>query len=223
MHFKKCSKDSSKCIEYLNELIFEPKLENGEEYYNDAFFLKVYARMCESLSKFWMALHACEYWPSWVLLQDALDYSDELIKQDTLSFELDFRELYRNLKMIESLYPYFMFQSPGKLIKKYVCSICGKSFNDGCQHVPGQIYWGVMANRVILDFEILEISLTDNPADKRSVVFKNNGEFDYSLLKGLLKYSDNPLQIIRVYDKNDGKQFEVSSEYISLPPNLIKS
>lgn len=63
------------------------------------------------------------------------------------------------------LFPHLYFHSVGGIIRKALCSICGESFNK-CDHIKGELYMGELCCREIIEMDLDEVSLVDNPANK---------------------------------------------------------
>ena len=71
------------------------------------------------------------------------------------------------LEAIEArLFPPQVFTSPGMIIRRAQCSICGSEYGD-CSDVKGRAYLGEMCGRIISDSEVTEVSFVDEPANKR--------------------------------------------------------
>jgi hypothetical protein len=92
------------------------------------------------------------------------------------------------IEKLQALFPYRYFVSPAMLHKQMKCSICGKeiSLRRPCGHIRGEIYNGELCTRVVLKFEVLEISIVTNPVQKYSVVFPGGDDepdpYDYTLV-----------------------------------------
>jgi len=66
------------------------------------------------------------------------------------------------------VFPPQSFTSPGFVVDKFKCSICGEDYNgDECDHIESQAYSGELCRKVVQDLELREISLVDEPDDKR--------------------------------------------------------
>lgn len=52
--------------------------------------------------------------------------------------------------------------SPGFVVKRSECSVCGKDPED-CEHITGRKYDGQFCHRVITEADLLEISMVDRP------------------------------------------------------------
>jgi hypothetical protein len=86
-------------------------------------------------------------------------------------YKLEF--IYEHTTQFQSLFPYKMFFSPAYIAHEKVCTICEKpiSIRNPCGHVVGEIYNGEQCGRRITSFDILEISMVDNPVQKYSVAW----------------------------------------------------
>lgn len=71
-----------------------------------------------------------------------------------------------------TLFPKMMFSSYGGIVKISECSICGKDYNE-CDHIKGKLYVGEMCCRIIKEVDLEEISIVENPADKRNRILTN--------------------------------------------------
>jgi hypothetical protein len=63
------------------------------------------------------------------------------------------------------LFPQMTFSSVGGIIKKSECSICGADY-DFCDHIKGNFYMGELCCRIIIEMELEEVSIVENPANK---------------------------------------------------------
>jgi hypothetical protein len=76
--------------------------------------------------------------------------------------------LLKKLLFVERfVFPPQMFNSVGGIVSRRECSICRRDYSD-CEHIAGRAYMGQLCHTIVADFEQLhEISIVDNPADKR--------------------------------------------------------
>lgn len=74
------------------------------------------------------------------------------------------------------LFPSPVFFSSGFLVKKSTCSICGAEYGE-CDHIKGRPYMGKMCSRIINEAELREVSVVDDPSDKRcrAISFEEDG------------------------------------------------
>jgi hypothetical protein len=68
--------------------------------------------------------------------------------------------------MEKLFFPRQIFFSTGMTIKSSECSICGTEYRD-CKHIKGRIYNGEFCIRKIKDIDLKEVSVVEDPADKR--------------------------------------------------------
>lgn len=64
------------------------------------------------------------------------------------------------------LFPPQAFMSIGSIVRTEECSICGQDYRH-CDHIVGRPYMGQMCSVICKDIELREVSLVDEPADKR--------------------------------------------------------
>ena len=73
----------------------------------------------------------------------------------------------KRLDVLERLlFPKQIFFSTGFTVKSSECSICRKEYRD-CDHIKGRIYNGEFCTRLINDADLNEVSVVEEPADKR--------------------------------------------------------
>ncbi|MBY5524295.1 hypothetical protein HFO62_33825 [Rhizobium leguminosarum] len=91
----------------------------------------------------------------------------------------------------QSTFPYRYFASPGMVLKRWACSICGKHSTpvDPCGHIPNRVYAGELCYRRILDYEPREVSIVTDPVQKYSVL---QLDYDYSVVKYVQDHLTGP-------------------------------
>ncbi len=108
----------------------------------------------------------------------------------------------RQIRLLQSIYPYRFFFSTVIDIKEEECSICGtkRSFETWCGHLTGKVYNGELCCNVVTKCEIKSVDLVMNPVHKYAVAFLSNqdgeqrDQYDYLFVKGLMKYWKSPYQ-----------------------------
>ena len=106
------------------------------------------------------------------------------------------------IHQLQRLYPYRLFASYVINIKREECSICHKprSIRSMCGHRKGYVYNGELCYNTVTDLDIISIDLVQNPVHKYAVLFlsdekgDNQNDYDYGLLKGLMRYWKDPFQ-----------------------------
>lgn len=85
----------------------------------------------------------------------------------------------------QKLFPYKVFTSREALIKKEVCSICGKEvkLRGGCTHKIGKLYMGKMCSRSVEDMEFIGVAVVTDPFDKYAILKIEGQEFNYDLIE----------------------------------------
>ena len=168
---------------------------SDEEVANISFILDQYTKLLGSISAFWQLCDALDYKKAWNSLQDGLD-SVQLLRKFVSGdgvLPISIAKLGEYLENIERIYPYedlmknFGGMSIGAQTKKEICSICQKSpYDPYCSHIAGHLYMGERA-LVIKELDLEEISLVDNPQDKRCVIDVpfDKKDIDNSLFRGI--------------------------------------
>ncbi len=96
---------------------------------------------------------------------------------------------------MQALFPYRVFLSPGLLVKRMRCSICGEiiRLRRSCGHRRFSLYDGEMCGRILEDVEPLEVSLVERPVQKYSVAFPQGlGSYNYALVDYLVRALETP-------------------------------
>lgn len=96
------------------------------------------------------------------------------------------QNIFNRLRLLHSyellFFPPQVFNSISVIILSDECSICSKPYAE-CSHEKGKLYMGEMCKQRILDFDVNEISIVDNPKDKRCRMLVNlTGEDTFTLL-----------------------------------------
>jgi hypothetical protein len=76
------------------------------------------------------------------------------------------------------LFPKMVFASRGCIVGKTECSICNQPYGK-CDHIKGNFYRGEICSEIVQEIIALEeISMVENPADKRcrTVSYNDNGK-----------------------------------------------
>jgi hypothetical protein len=119
---------------------------------------------------FWLALERVETTLSF--LEPHFDFEPD---------QFHLRHMQVHVPRFQSIFPYKLFISPGMIVRRRTCSICGQPFllRGGCEHVVGEVYLGEMCCRRIEDIQPLEVSLVTNPVQKYSVALLPDNEYDF--------------------------------------------
>lgn len=143
-----------------------------------------------------------EYEAAWSLL----DETDILISQlnnncdDAWLNRFDIGFLKQIIPEYQKLFPYHLFSSREGIIKKEVCSICGREFKlrGGCNHRVGKLYMGEICYAEVKEYDLKCIAIVTNPFDKYAVLKFQNQEFNYSILEKAMANIDDPYQRFKV-------------------------
>lgn len=116
--------------------------------------------------KMWVALKEDDPRSAWDFLIDAQSAAQTAMQAHSVANHLV--SSFQRLNQLEKLlFPPQVFFSPGMIIKHCECSICGSEYGE-CNHVVGRAYMGEMCVRIIKDVELEEISMVEEPANKRA-------------------------------------------------------
>lgn len=88
----------------------------------------------------------------------------------------------------KTLFPKMMFHSYGGIVKKSHCSICKLDYGN-CDHFKGKLYNGELCCRNITEVDMHEMSIVENPADKRcrTISIETDGEkIDFLTLRKIV-------------------------------------
>jgi hypothetical protein len=117
----------------------------------------------------WIVLKENNPDKAWDLLINAQYAIRTSARAHGISLELNAEGYANKLHLIEKLlFPLQIFFSPGFVIERAECSICGKEYGE-CEHIIGKAYMGKMCHRKITKIkEIEEISIVEEPANKQA-------------------------------------------------------
>ncbi|MCX6818189.1 MAG: hypothetical protein NTU57_05025 [Candidatus Aenigmarchaeota archaeon] len=157
-------------IKFENNMI-DKNGDKSELVCNQHFIFRAYWHLFEHFIKCWTHLRSSPD-DSWNHLQDCLLAIDVLDLSVNGNDFFDSNMLYNYLLKIESLFPYTMFNSVEYVTKKATCSICGNNpFSKECNHIKGDLYYGKRCYVTIDEANIIGMSLVENPANKKCIIF----------------------------------------------------
>ena len=134
---------------------------------------------CIALSseiRMYLALKKDEAARAWDHLIDAQRHMQCAITAHDIG-DAYFEDYYKLYLLEQLLFPKQLFVSPGMILEKAECSICGSDY-DECEHVQGLPYMGDICVRIISSIrECTEVSFVEEPADKRCRILSvSNGD-----------------------------------------------
>lgn len=161
-------------VEDLNEFINKLNscqivaIENGEEENaNLILAMRCCCKAVRSELKMWIGTKNGSWVDAWDHLIDAQEFlkSAQAAHEFTRTGDID--RLRSKYDWIEKfVFPPQMYLSPGLVVDKYLCSICGGDYQN-CEHLAGLPYWGQICSRIIEDAKTREVSVVDQPEDKK--------------------------------------------------------
>ena len=215
-NFKGCSNICKIHIENVQKTIDNQVGDNL--YLNSAFLVKNYLLLLRSLSNCWFEMIHGNESTSWQLLQDSLDCLHNLRCYFDCYESSGLEDLEHNILVVENAFPYCYFLSPGLIVLKKECSICKLDPDDPeCPHIQGRLYGGRIANTIITECDLKEISLTPTPEDKRCIITEPSP--DFRNIKQLFILMKTPLTIVELEPQNrhriiiTDKQIEIKLRY----------
>ena len=98
------------------------------------------------------------------------------------------------------LFPYRIFLSREAIIKEEKCSICGQTIKlrNHCNHKSGKVYMGELCLRKVTDMELKAFALVSDPFDKYTIIHIEGKEYNYGMLRHLLKIIHDPFEDFHV-------------------------
>ncbi len=190
-----CKHGINKCIEMKKAAV----TLLDENTANQCYVVQEYFNLLMAFSSFWQLIWLGEYNASWGKLQNAIDYLDsiERFTDDQGFFYLNLFD--GQLRQLEKLYPYQLFQSVEMVIQEQHCSICKKgSFDPVCTHIPGNLYYGEMAVTIVTKADLIAFSLVEHPADKRCVVIYEDNSDAFKAIRTFASGVKFPMQLFEL-------------------------
>lgn len=114
--------------------------------------------------KMWVAFKDDDPHNAWEYIVEAQSSIRSAMQAHDIASHLD-RYVERLYLLERVLFPPQTFMSTGMIIRRSTCSICGEEYGD-CEHVKGRPYMGQLCVRNIEEFDLREISVVDEPANK---------------------------------------------------------
>lgn len=141
----------------------------------------------------------CDFYEGWCLLEDVEGCYINLNRHfDNNNDNYKIRFIFEHVKKIQSVFPYNLFLSPGLIVDKFKCNICGKTYKlrKKCEHEVGEIYDGRLCVKLADGVNLLECSIVKSPVQKYSVFF-NEGEdnYNYFLVYEIISNLQSPFHL----------------------------
>ncbi|OUJ18899.1 hypothetical protein AMET1_0550 [Methanonatronarchaeum thermophilum] len=157
-------KDYIKRLNFAQELAVKNK---DEDMANKILAVRCGCRAIRSELDMWLSLKSEEWIESWGSLVDAQDFLRSAQSAHKMMRKPNIQNMQDKYRWVEKfVFPPQTYLSPGFVVKKFVCSICGEDY-EKCDHIEGLPYWGKFCNRIIADIEkVQEISVVEEPKDK---------------------------------------------------------
>jgi hypothetical protein len=151
-------------INRLNSLKQKAIKRKDEDSANFCLCLISFADAIKNELQMWISFKEDRMGDAWEFLVKSEMEADTAIS--AYSTDINIISYLNKLLLLEKvLFPPHLFFSPGFLIKSSICTICGKEYGT-CDHLKGLPYMGEICAREIVDMEIQEISIVEDPANK---------------------------------------------------------
>lgn len=204
-----------KLIKSIKDSAFE------EAELNATYVLTTFFELLISLSVYWRDIENESYHESWCALQDGMDRLRHLKKfyphknKVVCFFE-------QQLIKLETLYPYKLFSSPGFIVGRFECSICGNDIDsDLCQHMKGELYFGEVAYAVARDLKDIDhFAFVTNPTNKRLTIGCDDSHSQFNLFKdAVLHFNKRKLSPLGFSNVELYEFVRPDPEWVKLPRN----
>jgi hypothetical protein len=135
-----------------------------EPYANAGFRAQMLVSATLKVMEMWVLLKDDKPHLAWDKLAEA---QEALVIAQRVQFDPELLPLVNHLSEIEKVvFPPQMFFSSAYTYTEALCSICDGRYGE-CMHIAGRIYMGRICNRVIAKSELREISIVQNPQNKK--------------------------------------------------------
>jgi len=145
-------------------------LTNNEDIANELLALELMLEAQAQELEMWLALKDSRAADAWENLISAQDAARSAVRAHRLGEMLE-RSQERLHVMEKILFPPQLFFSIGAIVRESTCSICDSPYGE-CDHIKGRAYAGKICSRIISKAEVREVSIVDDPANKRCRVLE---------------------------------------------------
>jgi hypothetical protein len=151
-------------LRILGEWKYEAIAETNEDRANLILGMECAVKSFRSELEMWLLLKAEKPEEAWGRLVSAQSETSHATRAHRDFEHLEYRANY--LEMVEKLiFPPQVFMSMGMIVRKQICTICEKDYEE-CSHLVGMPYWGEFCFRRLVDISPDHVSLVKNPANK---------------------------------------------------------
>lgn len=161
----------SELLEEISSVKKEAAENGNEERANQLLTLYFMSKSVKHELKMWVELKNETWDEAWDALVTAQESAEEAQGIHEIALKLNVKNHRRKLLTIEKfVFPPQVFLSPGMVVSEFECSICGDDYEE-CKHIENQAYSGEVCKRIVRDIAgFREVSIVDDPADKRARV-----------------------------------------------------
>lgn len=145
-----------------------------EDKANALLSLEILINVIQSELKMWIELKEDRPDKAWnFLIQAQYSLASAIRVHPILNNSISLMNKYALLENI--IFPPQQFLSSGGILRESKCSICGEDYEE-CEHIKGKPYMGKMCVQEILKIDMQEVSVVDEPADKRCRIYSFSDE-----------------------------------------------
>lgn len=217
--------DAIKEAEALITVINSIKDSASEEIeLNATYILTIFFKFLISLSVYWRHIESESYHESWCALQDGIDYLRTLKRFYPYKKNKVVCFFEKQLIKLETLYPYKLFSSPGFIVDRFECSICGNDIDsDLCPHMKGELYFGEIAYAVARNIKDIDhFAIVTNPTNKRLTIGCDDSHAQFNLFKdAVLHFNERKLSPLGFSNVELYEFVRPDPEWVKLPRNSI--
>lgn len=168
--------------DYIDELNSAQKMaikDRDEDTANRILAIRCSCRAIRSELRVWLSLKEENWAEAWDHLVDAQDFLQSAQAAHEIMRKPSIQNMQGKYEWIEKfVFPPQAYMSPGLIVTKFTCSICGNDFSE-CEHRDGLPYWGQICSRIIEDTNVREVSVVDEPEDKKCRIIQFSTDDGY--------------------------------------------
>lgn len=167
------------------------------------------------------------FYDSWCAFATCESYLSALSRHyNVYNKRFGLQHMVKHVPKFQKLFPYRFFSSIGFVIEEANCSICESemSLDSNCNHIKGELYEGQICSRIISKARLLEVSVVQDPIDKRNVLFLDNTPYNYGIMKYTLMGLETPWDEwdVIITEPSNNSQLEIDSRSVSISERFRK-
>lgn len=166
-------------IDQLNSVQRIAINDRDEDTANRILAIRCSCRAVHSELRMWLSLKEENWAEAWDHLVDAQDFLRSAQASHELMRTPNIKNMQSKYEWIEKfVFPPQIYMSPGFVVTRFTCSICGNDYSE-CEHIDGLPYWGQICSRIIEDTNVREVSVVNEPEDKKCRIIQFSTDDGY--------------------------------------------